>query len=465
MKKIFGLVLIVIILTGCNIGATSDNVIELLSSPRLSENETEIVSAITDYTNTEVVLKYLKEGDNISPIQYIDIDENGTDEAIVFYTAQSSSGYTRMAVLYDNDGVWELVDDLEGFGSEVLDVSLIQFDKSKGNQLLVTYTFSNTLEKMVTVYFYEEGHLVNSYTQLCQSYIEKDITEDGNIDIIIGQSSIENKFPSIKLISLNSENEIGIVADFELNVANTEIQSIQFSKTSKSDTSAVVVDYKDNQNIIHTQAVYYKDNEFIDVFDNSVVQKIWEYKYPLISIDVDNDGYLETATVIQASESEKLNYMEWTSFLKDPIERKLYGVVDGANQIFVNLPSEWQGYTFLNQISSVEWSVIAVNYEEEKLEENQDSQDDNLETESQEISQSQEINQDLNEETKETEFLQVNKDDELVRIRVINPGTAFYKNDGEEIFEVGILRVAISFSDEVSQEQRQTIYNNIIYLG
>ncbi len=473
MKKILGLVLSVILLSGCSLGASSDNVIELLSSPKLSENETEIVSAITLYSDAEVVLKYLKEADNISPIQYIDVDGNGVDEAIVFYTSPSTSGYVKMAVLYDNDGVWEVVDDLSGLGTEVLNVSLVQLDKSKGNQLVVTYSFANTLEKVITVYSYSDGNLVETYNQLCQSYIMSDITSDGNIDIIIGQPNVENILPSIKLISLNEENQIAVVADYELNVANAEIQSLKLSKTSKSETPAVVVDYKDNQNVIHTQAITYSDNEFISVLESSVIQKIWSFNYPLISFDIGNDNYLETSTIIQASESENLDYMEWTSYLTDPIERKLFGVVDGRNQIFVSMPEEWQGYIFLNEISSVEWNVIAVNNSEENQgEESPDSQE-NIDSQSEDITQGEDINQSQSEETIQDEtdetlnieFEEIDSDNELVRIRIINPGTAFYKNDGEEIFEVGLLRVAISFSDEVSLEQREIIYNNIIYLG
>ncbi len=465
MKRIISLVIMALFLTGCSINANSDNIIELLSSPKLSENESEIVSAITSYTQADVVLKYLKEGDNISPIQYIDINADSQEEAIVFYVAPSSSGYVRMAVLSDDDGVWSVVDDLEGFGSEVLNVSNIQFDKSKGNQLLVTYTFSNTLEKMVTVYYYEDGHFENSYSQLCQSYIVSDVTRDGNVDLIIGQPNLENRLPSIQLISLNQELEIDVIAEYPLDVLNADIQSIKLSKTQKSSTPAILIDYKDNQNVIHTQAISYQNREFISVMDEGTIQKIWEFDYPLTSLDIDDDNYLETATVIKADEVETLDYMEWTGFLTNPIQRKLFGVVDGNNQIFISLPEEWQGYTFLTQISAVEWSVSKLENIEE-LSADEEPQEGVI---SSDLDDSQEnIPSNENQDGVEDENLnqsEVVAGDELLRIRVINPGTAFYKNEGEEIVEVGVLRVAILFSEEVSQEQKEIIYNNIIYLG
>ncbi len=451
MKRIIRLVFMALFLTGCSMSASSDNIIELLSSPKLSENEAEIVFAISEYTQTDVVLKYLKEGDNISPIQYIDINADSQEEAIVFYFAPSSSSYVRMAVLDDDeDGTWEVVDDLEGFGSEVLNVSNVQFDKSKGNQLLVTYTFSNSLEKVVTIYYYEDGHFSNSYSQLCQSYIVSDVTQDGNVDLIIGQPNLENRLPSIQLISLNDDEEIDIIAEYPLDVLNADIQSIKLSKTQKSENPAIVIDYKDNQDVIHTQGISYQDGEFISVMDNISVQKIWLFDYPLLSIDIDDDNYLETSTIIKVDEIESLDFMEWTSFLTDPIHRKLFGVVDGKNQIFLNLPEEWQGYIDLNQISSIEWSVSKsiIDEEQEEVIENQENDEENEVVESENLEQAEDV-----------------AIDELVRVRIINPGTAFYQNEGEEIFEVGVLRVALLFSDEVSIEQREVIYNNIIYLG
>ncbi len=434
MKKLIIILLMGLTLSGCTVNANSDDVFELLSSPKLSENEAEIVDAITLFNSSEVVLKYLKEGDNISPIQYIDINDDLTEEVIAFYSSPSSSGYIRMAVLEERDGVWKVIDDFEGFGSEVLNVSLIQFDKSKGNQLLVTYTFSNTTEKIVTMYFHENGVFTNAYNQLCQSYIVSDVTKDGNDDLIIGQPNLEDRLPSINLVSLNEEKEIGILAQYTLNVVNANIQSIKLSKSTKSETPAIIIDYKDNQNIIYTEAISYQDEEFINVLENSIVQKIWNYDYELVSKDIDGDNYLETSTIIVAPEEEKLDYMEWTNFLIEPAQRKMFGVIDGKNQIFVQLPDEWQGYTKLNQISGVEWSVLRY--------ENENTQED----------------------IEEENYVDISDLDELVKIRIIHPGTAFYINANEEIFEVGVLRIAISFNEDVSEEQREIISKNIMYL-
>ncbi len=416
MKKLLILILSTVFLSACSDLYNGDDMLELLSSPELSQREAEIVSALEEHLQGEVVLKYLKEGENTSPIQYIDINQDSVSEAIAFYNLPQSSGYIRMAVLVKEEDVWTVSDDSEGFGTEVLSINTISIDKSKGKQLLVSYTFSNTTEKMVTIYYFENNELSQPYTQLCQSYIASDITGDDNTDLIIGQTNLNDRSPSIKLISLDENEEINEVAQYTLDVSNADIFSMQLSRTSKSDTPALVIDYKDNQGLIYTEAISYYENIFNNVLGNDVVRKLWQYDYYLYSIDVDSDGYLETPTVIDG-EDENLKFMEWTNFLQEPAVRKYYGISDAENAIFIALPDEWQNYVTANQILEDNWQI------------------------------SSSIQQEV-----------------LLNIEIINPGSSYEENEDTQLVNVGVLRLLLTFSQEVSSEQQEYITNNIFSL-
>ena len=58
MKRFLTLLLAVFMFTGCDGFANKDNIMNLLSSPKLSQRENRIVSCIKDYLGQDVILKY-----------------------------------------------------------------------------------------------------------------------------------------------------------------------------------------------------------------------------------------------------------------------------------------------------------------------------------------------------------------------------------------------------------------------
>ena len=91
--------LLALLLAGCSRLSSPENVIDLLSSPRLSKNESMIVAAITDSLGRDIVLKYPRRNSGTLPVTMLDIDSDGTEEAIVMYSAPNLGANVRMAVL------------------------------------------------------------------------------------------------------------------------------------------------------------------------------------------------------------------------------------------------------------------------------------------------------------------------------------------------------------------------------
>ena len=119
MKRILTLLLAVLTFTGCSGLADKDNIINLLSSPKLSQRESEVVAVIKEHLGQDVILKYPKQGNNISPVQLVDLSSDGTEEAVVLYTAPNTGNNVRVAVLSQNENGWQLEYDAEGYGTEI----------------------------------------------------------------------------------------------------------------------------------------------------------------------------------------------------------------------------------------------------------------------------------------------------------------------------------------------------------
>ena len=95
-------------LSGCTFGSSIDN---LMAPPKLSVEQEQIYSALTDATGTSISLKYPKSGKYLSAFIIEDIDGDGGNEALVFYERNGlgvEENTLRINVLDQDDGNWRL---------------------------------------------------------------------------------------------------------------------------------------------------------------------------------------------------------------------------------------------------------------------------------------------------------------------------------------------------------------------
>ena len=89
MKRIIALIisfLMIFGLSGCSMGQSGID--GLLSAPKLTEEQSEIHEALIRNVGNDISLKYPKSGENRSAFVIENIDNEPTEEAIVFFQIQ-----------------------------------------------------------------------------------------------------------------------------------------------------------------------------------------------------------------------------------------------------------------------------------------------------------------------------------------------------------------------------------------
>ncbi len=420
MKRFLSLLLVMLVFTGCDGFANRDNIINLLSSPKLSQRESRIVTCIKEYLGQDIILKYPRQGSNISPVQTYDLSGDGSEEAVVLYTAPGMGGMVRLAVLSQQEDKWQVDYEGEGMGSEIHSISFAQLSENADRQIIAGYTFSDSSEKFLSIYTTEDGKVSDIQHQTCQDYMVADVTGDGVQDIVLASVNADNQHTQLKILSAYDNSFLSSIVSKQLNVPNARVTNISLSKNDFSDKMAIVVDYTDSYFRVYTQGVYYGDYKLHTIMPSDLVQKRWVYDYSLDSMDVDGDGYLETPTVIDTGNTmpENLKFMEWTCFLTQQPVRKLYGFCEAESGIYFSLPDRWQNYIYLEYgRDSSTWRV------------------------------------------KQTESGQ-----DIVTFRLLSAGYEEQHNDNSIITGIGALQVRITFDDSVSNDQREYIANGLIYI-
>jgi len=350
-----------LLLSGCSSVANRNNIINLLSSPKLSQRESEIVTAIKDYLGQDIILKYPKRGSNISPVQIADLNNDGVDEAVALYSVPSYGGNVRISVLSSTRDGWTVGYDSEGYGSEIYKISFDGLTQNGKKQIVVGYTFADSSEKFLAVYFVENNRVSDIMAQPCQDYMVYDVTGDGSPDIIVAGLNANNQNTQVKVLSTHYSNFLSEIAAKQLPVTNAKVTSMAFSTTDFTDNAAMLIDYYDTYRRVYTEAMYLDGNRLVSVLSKDVVQKIWSFDYDLNSRDVDGDGYIETPTIIAdgTASGYNLKQMEWTNFMLSNPERKYYGVCEANSGVFFALPDEWQNLITLVNGDEGTWQVTS----------------------------------------------------------------------------------------------------------
>ena len=92
----------------------------LLRAPQLSGESAALQKALNNYLGGSATLKYPASGDFLSPFAFGDWDGDGTDEAAVLYTTDTTSSNVWLAVLEPTgESSWRVSRVVEGLTSEV----------------------------------------------------------------------------------------------------------------------------------------------------------------------------------------------------------------------------------------------------------------------------------------------------------------------------------------------------------
>ena len=108
-------------MTGCS--ALNFSVEGLINAPKLTSEQSEIHQALIESVGSNITLKYPKNGEYRSAYVIANIDDEPTDEAMVFYEYTSNGSEEdglRVNILdKDEDGKWYSVKELAGAGTDI----------------------------------------------------------------------------------------------------------------------------------------------------------------------------------------------------------------------------------------------------------------------------------------------------------------------------------------------------------
>lgn len=259
IKRTAAVITSAIMFTGC--GEFNLSVDGLLSAPKLTDQQSQIHSALISSVGRNITLRYPREGNNRSAFVISNLDDDPSDEALVFYeyTGAENEGIRINLLDTDEKGEWHSVKEVAGAGTEIERVVISEMGNSGDLDILVGFqnmTGENTLE----IYSYSDGDFKRLGSDNYSLLEPIDINSDGKDELITIQrvTDPETAIVTTKAYLLKiADGEI--VKDDGINMCeNVQSYIGAYGGKLENGDPAVYIDEIDVDGQLRTEIIYFR---------------------------------------------------------------------------------------------------------------------------------------------------------------------------------------------------------------
>lgn len=305
MKKLISIVLVlvmILICSGCSLNFFS--VESLMSPPAQTGKNGDVEKAFKKLmSDKSVQLRTPVSGDYQTAFVLFDLNGNGVEEALVFYTDSSIDASVRIAFLECVNDTWLISADVKGAGSGVYDVSFSDLDNNGCFEVLIGWTlYDSNSTKIVSIYEISLGDkgLYTLNTLANEYYSAKSITDfngDDKDDLVIVylDDSQEIQKSYFRCFSVSDNKEFVKYAESKLDSLINVVSKIQFDtiKSGKDYFKRVFIDCLKTDSSSFTEMLYWDNDAKIIVRPNKSPSKTTLRHSRINCSDIDGDGILE----------------------------------------------------------------------------------------------------------------------------------------------------------------------------
>lgn len=280
--------------------AFSASVETLLSPPRLTVEQEQIYRALQAAVGNTISLKYPKSGERLSAFTVDDLDGDGSDEAIVFYTVNRTNteeNPLRLCLLAQENGVWRAMAEYPAAGAEVDRFDIETLGSNPRKNLIIRYSMVDGANHTVEVLHYDEMALTRTLSLPYAALAIRDLNGDGTRELLV-LSGMKAESSATATVYYLDENGNYLRSQAALPEAVTEITSIGYGMLPESSGAGVIpavyVDGASGATTAQTVVLTYCDSllsvvyaDIPDRFPNTAHPVSW------VTADIDGDGERE----------------------------------------------------------------------------------------------------------------------------------------------------------------------------
>ncbi|HHW45617.1 MAG TPA: hypothetical protein GXX17_01735 [Clostridiales bacterium] len=347
-------ILLCTVFTGCNF--LSSDIDSMMRPPRPTGTVYEVQLALERAVKGDFALKYPRTGNHQSAIVFKDIDSDGKEEALAFYTTQSGTERTvniHMNLLIQTEKGWESSHDIQLAGDGVEQVDFADLDNDGKPEVIVGWQIYSTIDKRLAVYSINEKKIVQKMQEKYFQYAISDLDLDEYPELLL-ITQTDGKAVA-KLFSLSSKG-VSEKGSCMLDNNVTSYYTPVVSTLRGGRQPAVYIDAAKGSDKIITELIFYDQNQkkfrnpFVDI--NST-DNITQRRAPEICRDIDSDGVMDIPYTLpfggygELSVDNSPYYINWRNYDGQTFETTLTTYMDYSGGYYLALKPSWVGFVTL----------------------------------------------------------------------------------------------------------------------
>lgn len=372
-------------LCGCSMSASMEN---LLSPPKLTEEQNEIYQELINSVGRNIKLKYPRSGDYRSAFVLKNIDGEPGDEALVFYESRdirSGESALRLKFLDKTNGKWQASYDLACPGNEIDSVIFAtlggeaQLENSAVEQgsisIILSYTLINQTDKAFSVLKYKDKKPVELLSSTYSCMEVADLNKDDRNELVIVNVNKEMKTSSAAMYT-DGGDSLELLSNTPL--YGGEVDYIRVTKGALDEnTPALFLDYSCGGGQSGTDVLYcYGSRLFCpdsvgSTASGIISRQVNDYMPEIYSFDINGDGFVEIPSTIPlpgyetGTKPEQLCEVQWYTVQNDNFMLKARGYFSGKYRFSLLFPNRWTGVvTAIPDFNNND--IIFISYDAEK---------------------------------------------------------------------------------------------------
>ncbi len=346
MRKILGFLCVICIalsLVGCS--ALDGNIDTLLSPPAPSGELRNVWQVLQKSAGSDITLKYPSSGEYRSAIIEKDLNSDGTNEAVAFYSTTLDNVTTmHISFIAKNGDEWLSGGDASLVATGVEKVEFADINGDGIDEIVVSWNVYSTVEKSVGVYSADGSGLTTRILESQTAFICKDFDFDSNPDLLIINRDTKKAISTAKLLDLTADGvkEIGSCA---LDAAVTEyLEPVTFALDNKT---AVYIDGIKGTGMI-TEMLVIENGAISNLsFSGNKNTAFDTFRSSSATVfDINGDGNYDipiSYLLTQSTDSPNNNIYKtnWYSFDGEGITLTISTIMNYSDGYFLEIPEKW----------------------------------------------------------------------------------------------------------------------------
>ena len=366
-KRALPALLALLLLSGCSLPKLTLNPQELYTLPALPAQYTELSGLINGILGEGAEYAAPTSGTNIQPVQLVDLNGDGQDEAVAFFRNSADEKPLKICIFQADKDSYHLLDRIEGSGTSIYSVAYKDLDGDGTQEIAVGWKASAELQAL-DVYALGGGAARSLVRTDYVRYAIADLDGDGLQGLVVLRSTEEGDSMA-EYYSWTEHGSLASRAPARVSCSMAELSPLGrvTQGVLQGGAGALFVTGVTEEQTAITDILTMRNGELVNIVlsEATGVSGVIAPFCALYPTDINGDGIMEVPAPVPlplpGAEESPYRLMEWRTYddsgRSTAVMRTYHNLDDGW---YLRLPDTWRDRIYITR--SVSFGEAAVTF-------------------------------------------------------------------------------------------------------